>query len=178
MAYLSQDDYTRAISMTNLTDILAQAADQSNGITSDQIKANAENLAMAEVKARLDDLFSMTAEFTKTSTNIAANDTRDQLILTCVISCAIFHLHMSVNPNDVPDVVKAGYDRSIEWITMIRDGKMKSTLTRNPIAQTGGQRRIELYSAQKFLSKPYEDPALLNPEQFQTDNAPIQQTQQ
>lgn len=159
MGYLSQDDYTISISVTNLTEILSVAS-ASSGLTAAQVRANAENLAIAEINSYLSQYFATSNEFGKS----AGDATRNMLILRIVVNIALWQIHQSINPRDVPEIRQELYDKALKDLVSFREGNLLCGLTRLPTSQTGGGRRIELYSNQKFISKPYDDPQFLNPE--------------
>lgn len=163
MAYLSEDDYTISISKTNLDEILTQAADTS-GFSTDQVRQNAELTAQAEMRAYLYPIYAIDGEFQKSSPDTS----RERLTIKMCVDIALYNIHFSVTPRDVPDSRKRAYDSAIEMLKAFRDGHLVSALPRTPVSVSGGARNFEIYSERKFISKQFDDSLLLNPDQTTT----------
>lgn len=160
MAYLIKADFSRLIAVTTLDEILTQAAETS-GKTADQILTDAINMSQAEVRAYLNKLFDMTTEFAKTS----ASGNRNENVMRAIIHITLYNLHFTINPHDIPEMRDKAY-KAISGpkgeLAAVRDGVLDWEL---PSRETGegettGYNRTELFSARKFISKPFTDPSL------------------
>lgn len=160
MAYLAADDYTISISRTNLDEILTQAA-ATSALTNDQVRTNAELTAMAEARAYLSPLYAVDAEYQKNS----PDPSRDRLLIKLTVDISVYNIHFTVTPRDIPEIRQRAYDHAKETLKAFRDGNLVSALPRTPIISSGGARRFEIYSERKFISKQFDDPSLLNPDQ-------------
>ncbi len=155
MAYLVKDDYTRLIAVTHLDEILAQAA-ESSGFSTATCLTNAMNMAMAEVKAYLNKLFEMDTEFALTTG-------RNENVMRAVIHIALFNLHFTINPHDVPEMRRKAYEALTGpkgELAAVRDGMLDWGLTAKAETVTEGMGRTEIGSARKFISKPFNDQSL------------------
>lgn len=145
MAYLAKDDYTLHISVAHLDEILGEAAETS-GLTEDQILENALLTAQSEVSAYLSAKYAITTEFSVTGTS------RNRMVMKWVIDLVIFHLHFTINPQDVPDSVEKRYSMTIKELVASRDADINPGLTQNDPFYT----RHLLGSNTKFTSKEFE----------------------
>lgn len=157
MSYLSKSDYTITTAITHLDEILTQAV-ESSGLTEDQCRQNAEATAQALIVGKLTALFNINAEMAKAS----SDTTRDRLIILIMVNIALFFIYKTANPRDIPELREKAYDEAISLLKDIWQQTMTTTLTLN--APTLGAERITLYSAKKFISKPFEDAIITTPE--------------
>lgn len=165
MAYLATDDYTLRIGVSHLTEILQQAIEQT-GLTVDQVRANAESWARAMITGYLISQYDIAGEFA-----IAAPAVRNFQIMQAVIDLALYTLHKTINPRDVPDHIEKAYGNTMQWLGDARDKKIVVAL--NPpldkALQAGATKDVHfpqtfLDSQQKFVSKPYQDKRLFDTE--------------
>lgn len=150
---MTKDDFTRLIAVTHLNEILDQAA-ESSGLSAATCFTNALSMSIAEVKAYLSKLFDMTTEFAKTTG-------QNENIMRAVIHIALFNLHFTINPHDVPEMRRKAYEAmtgSKGELAAVRDGVLNWDLTANSDEATEGMNRTEIFSARKFISKPFTDP--------------------
>ena len=159
MAYLVQDDYTISIAIGDLTEILTQAA-ASSGLTTANVLDNAYLTAEAEAKAHLSPIYDMATELAKTGA------TRDRMLMKILVDITLYNIHFTVNPRDIPELRERAYQRALEVLRNFRDGVLvPSQIPRKDQAGIAGAGRTEIYSNRRFISKPFDDPSLLNPEQ-------------
>ena len=162
MAYFKIDDYTLRISKPYLDQILDQATELS-GYTADQVLEDAQDTAIAEISAYLTSRYVIEDEFAKDAT--ADPDNRNKMILKCGLDMAIYFIHWTINPRDVPELREKAYLSCREMLAAFRDGEL--LLLQPPSTggveirteEDGGDKRTELNSQIKFISKPYSDPA-------------------
>lgn len=145
MAYLVKDDYTLHISIEHLDEILEQAANTS-GLTEDQILENAELTAQAEVKAYLTSKYKIADELATTGTS------RNRMVIKWIVDLVIFHLHFTINPQDVPESVEKRYKSTIMELKASRDADINPGLSEKDSFYT----RHLLGSNTKFYSKEFE----------------------
>lgn len=158
MAYLVKADYSRLIAVTLLDEILAQASETS-GLTADQCLTNAYNMATAEVKAYLNKLFDMPAEFSKDS----SAENRNENVIRAVIHIVLYNLHFTINPHDIPEMRQKAYEAMTGpkgELAAVRDGVLDWELTARTSDEQTGYRRTEIASSRKFISKPFVDPVV------------------
>lgn len=152
MAYLAKADYTISIAITHLDEILGQAA-ATSGQSADTIRLQAELVAQSEIAAYISNRFNVNAEFAKDS----ADTTRAPLMKKCVVDIALYNIHHTVAPRDIPEMREKIYHDWIEMLEAIRDGKMTFTgLT--PVADP--LEKTFIGSQRKFISRPYQDASL------------------
>jgi Protein of unknown function (DUF1320) len=163
MAYLGQDDYSLSISVTNLNEILTVASGGSS-LSTTQVRQNAEAMATAEINAYLSPVYNIAGELGKTSSDTS----RSFLIINIMVNIALWYIHHTINPRDIPEVRQTLYDKAMSDLADFRDGKLVLSIPRLSASASGGRRRIEIYSNQKFTSKQFDDPSFLNPEQSLT----------
>lgn len=155
MAYLVKADYSRLIAVTLLDEILAQAS-ESSGLSTTVCLTNSMNMAIAEVKAYLNKLFDMTTEFAKTSG-------QNENVMRAVIHISLYNLHFTINPHDIPEMRQKAYEAMTGpkgELAAVRDGVLDWDLTPKAEEDTVGMGRTEIYSARKFISKPFNDPTV------------------
>ena len=157
MAYAQKDDYTISISLENLNEVLEQAGDQTS-FSEDTVRSNSELTAQAEITAYLSYRYEIAAEFALTPPVPPAADTRNKLVLRCVINCSIFNLHMTINPRDVPEKVEKAYEHCMEQMDAARRGDIDIGL---PI-KDDSKEFLKAGSNVKFVSKPYLDQTVYN----------------
>lgn len=152
MAYLKKDDYTLRISLDVLDEILTQAA-ATSGLTNDQVLAQAEALAIAEVRAYLVSKYKIGPEFSIDSGSTA----RNMLILCWVIDITLFSLHFTVNPRDIPEIREKNYKRTIEALKAARDSNI---ILEIPQVDPFYTRHLLGSNPNKFVSHEFTDPTL------------------
>jgi hypothetical protein len=152
MAYLSNDDYTLAIGLENLTEILTQASETS-GRTPDQVRQFAEAYARAYVSSFLKVKYQIDGEYSKDSSDTG----RDMLIVAVTIDLTLCTLHKTINPRDIPELRQKACEAAILWLKDVMNG---DALISVPRLTTGEQVNTFLGSQQKFISKPYTDGSL------------------
>lgn len=163
MAYLSDDDYTLAIGLVNLNEILDQASETS-GKTPAQVRTFAEAYAKAYVSSFLKAKYQIAGEYAKD-----ASDTgRDMLIIAVTIDLTLCTLHKTINPRDIPELRQKACEDAVKWLTGVQDGDILISVPRLPIDQE--QVNTFLDSQQKFISKPYTDNQLRD---VQTNQLPF-----
>jgi len=155
MAYAGKDDYTISISLENLNEILEQAAEQTS-FSEDKVRDNSELTAQAEIRAYLSYRYEIDDEFALLYT--ANPDTRNKLVLRCVVNCSIFNLHMTINPRDVPEKVEKAYEHCMEQMDAARRGEIDIGL---PI-KDDSKEFLKAGSNVKFVSKPFLDQSVYN----------------
>ena len=55
-------------------------------------------------------------------------DNRSQQMILCVMDLAIFYLHRSIAPDNIPTLVKEAYKMQIEWLTRVAKGYVTSVI--------------------------------------------------
>lgn len=155
MAYLQESDYTLRISQDHLDEILAQAANTS-GLTTATIRSNAENWAIARVTQILAPKYQIASEFARNFTDTA----RNFLIMGYVIDLALYTLHRTVNPRDVPAIREMAYR---EAIMDLKDSLMGvSPLYSIPLVASSVSADF-VNSGAKFVSEPFKDGRSFDP---------------
>ena len=146
MAYLAKSDYTLQIAAAHLDSILSQAA-ASSGLTADQVLANAENLAYAEVKAYLSTKYVIDTELA-----LSSPGTRAFMVMKWIIAIALRNLHFTVNPRDIPEIREKAYKEAKEELEAARDGRLNPGIAnKDPFYTTH-----LLGSEQKFISREFD----------------------
>ena len=153
MAYLSDDDYTLAIGLVNLNEILLQASDTSGKSTA-QVRAFAESYARAYVSSFLKAKYKISGEYAKDSSDTG----RDMLIIAVTIDLTLCTLHKTINPRDIPELRQKACEAAVLWLKSVQDGLTLIDVPRLPIDQE--QVNTFLDSQQKFISKPFTDNSL------------------
>lgn len=165
MAYTIKSDYTRVISPKELDDILQEAIDQvEGGKTEDQVREDAEAMAIAKVRSYLASDYNITEEFDKQNT-----DDRNENVLRCMLHIAVYNLHYICNPRDIPEMREKAYDDCIMELKEVRDGKLNFEL--NVIGEGSGDDGVDSEETpaypqmisfnRKFVSKPHADPNVI-----------------
>lgn len=156
MAYLALNDYTLRISLENLNEILAQAA-QDSGLTVDNVRSNAESWAQALVKSYLASKYNIAAEFA-----LSSPTPRNFIIMQLVIDLSLCTIHKTINPRDVPEHIAKACEDAMEFLEKVRDGEMIIDLPAPPVNPTDPINLQSSYigSQLKFISKPYQDSSL------------------
>ena len=152
MAYLAKDDYTLSISLVNLDEITAQAADTS-GLSQASVLANAESWARAFVKSYLVNKYNIAAEFGLSS----PDPSRNILVMGYVIDLALCQLHKTINPRDIPELRYQACEAAVQWLKDARDGTVIVDLPLQPVTPGAGYPNTFAESQVKFISKPYSD---------------------
>lgn len=150
MAYLAKSDYSLRIAVNHLDQILEQAA-TSSGLTADQVLANAEELAKAEIRSYLVSKFKIEDEFGKSGT------ARNMLVLRYCIDIALYTIHFTVNPRDIPELREKAYKASISDLTAARDANIILGI---PQADPFYTRHLLGSNDNKFVSLEFTDPTL------------------
>lgn len=162
MAYTAKDDFTLRIPLKYLDQILDQAFELS-GFTSDQVLEDAVQTAFAEVGSYLAAGFIIEDEFAKDGS--LPTDIRNKDLLKCILDIALFHVHYTISPRDIPETRQLAYDSCLEKLAAYRDGKLvfypifpsDGGIEIRPEAD-GGVLPLELVSHTKFISRPFNDP--------------------
>ena len=167
MAYLEKDDFTRFIAVTLLDEILLQAAEAS-GLegSEDTVMENAIAQAQAEVKGYLNKQWDMDAEFALTTG-------RNENVMRATLHIAIYNLHFTCNPHDIPEMRQKIYDRLVGKdgeLAQVREGILDWSLPEYAPDDDGndpteGFGRTTLRSARKFISKEFTDPTIIDPDE-------------
>jgi len=147
MAYLKLSDYSLRISIAHLDEILIQAA-ATSGLTVDQVRENAENLAYAEIKAWLSAKYKITEELAIDS----ASTSRNALVMKWAIDISLYTIHFTVNPRDVPEIREKAYKMAKEELEASRDATLLPGLAQKDTFYT----RHLLGSQDKFTSKEFD----------------------
>ena len=152
MAYLQKSDYTLRIAITHLDEILEQTAEGS-GLTSDQVLANAELLAEAEIRSYLISKYKINEEFGLTGT------ARNMLIVCWYIDIVLYTLHFGINPRDIPEHREKNYKNTIEALKAARDANIVPGLDNKDPFYT---RHLIGSNTNKFISHEFTDPNLFD----------------
>lgn len=155
MAYLALSDYTLRISLENLNEILAQAA-QDSGLTTDNVRSNAESWAMALVKSYLGN-YNIGAEFA-----IGEPAPRNFLIMQVVIDLALCTIHKTINPRDVPEHIAKACEEAMIFLEKVRSGELPIDIPLPPVNPDDPTNLQNSYigSQVKFISKPFQDASI------------------
>lgn len=78
----------------------------------------AENIAISEVKGYLGTRYDTAAIFAATGTN------RHAKVLDVCIKVTLFELYGLVNPKKTPEHRQASYERAMEWLKGVQEGKI------------------------------------------------------
>lgn len=153
----------------NLLDEILEQAVETSGKTEDECLNEATDSAIAEVRGYLNrksNLYDIAAEFEKESD---ATD-RNLNVIRAVIHIALYNLHFTINPHDIPEMRQKAYDRLVGKdgeLSQVREGVLDWELPdREPEDPDDGDDsndpigRTEIGSARKFISKEFTDPAM------------------
>lgn len=152
MAYIKKDDYTLRISLDHLDEILEQAGNTS-GLTADQIRQNAEALAIAETRSYLVSKYKIAGELNIDSSSSA----RNMLVVSWILDIALFSLHFTVNPRDIPEIREKNYKRCLEQLKAARDSNIILEIAQVDPFYT---RHLMGSDINKFVSNEFTDPTL------------------
>jgi hypothetical protein len=162
MAYLKTSDYSLRISVTNLDEILSEAA-TNTGLTTDNIRTNAESWAQAIISSYLSNKYDMATEFAYDAVDDEA--LRDRQIMQNMIDLVLCTVHKTINPRDLPDHVSNGCDAAMQWLKDVRDGLLILPIDERPLAEGEVEYDTTWLSSQpKFISKPFTDGKILDNE--------------
>lgn len=69
---------------------------------------------------------------------------RSKLIVLYMIDIALYHLHSNITPDNVPEIRYLRYQRAMEWLKKVADGKLTPNLPEyedqeNPFENGGSQ---------------------------------------
>ena len=151
MAYLQKEDYTISASIQYLNDILAAAAEAS-AKSEDVIRLEAELTAEAQIRAFVSSRYDIDPEFVKT----APDATRARMVIKCNVDMALYHLHFTINPRNVPKFRITAYEDCLEQLKSIQDGDMQLIGVfelEDPLVST------VITSNRKFISQSFKDRA-------------------
>ena len=152
MAYLSKDDYSFRIQRRHLDDILNQAVEQTDSFSADDALSSAELTAQAEIRAFLIDVYKIDEEFAKTGS------ARNKLIMKCYIDIALYHLHMSITPQDIPETRYMAYEKCSELLDQMRREEINPGIDLNDDDDL--TRKTKIITNTKFIFHPHDDSSL------------------
>ena len=147
MAYVEETDYSRLITHNDLTDILEEASGDYSGKSYETVRTDAEAMAQSRINLYLRDRYDMSSEFALTP-----SDDRDEVILYCYLTLAVYFMHITLSARDVPAVRKQEYNSCMKTLEKIRDGEIRIDL--EPEDETFGS--VLISGNGKFISKPFE----------------------
>jgi len=148
MAYLQESDYTLRIDQVTLEEILTQASSTS-GLSNTQVRQNAETWAQAVIISFLTSKYQIAVEFAKT----APDATRSYLIMSCMLDLAIWTLHKTVNPRDIPELREKCYQDAMAWL----DDARAVRFVLPGIGLISGYFNMQVGSGAKFVSDPFKE---------------------
>lgn len=155
MAYLKLSDYSLRISVLHMKEVLAEAVENS-GLNDNQVRSNAETWAMETVKSYLVNKYDIATEYALPSTD--SPTIRNRQILQVTIDLALYTLHKTINPRDVPDHIEDAFERGIAWLKEARDGLIIVSLSPAPLAVNEQEFPNTFFETQpKFVSRPFQD---------------------
>lgn len=154
MPYVELSDYSRIISKDDLVDLMEEAADGYASKSPANALDEAGKMAEGKMITILSGRYDTATEFAKLSTDVP--DVRDITILVCYLHFAVYFLHFSINPRDIPKLRVKNFNECMKTIEKARDGEITLTLTIN----TTDQGRSSIDGTRKFVSKPFTDPNL------------------
>jgi len=161
MAYVQRSDYSRTISNVDLRDLLEEANEFFQGKDEQTVLDEAGAMAEAKIRMFLSSVYDMDSEFSKDATTIP--DPREQNILHCYLTIAVYHLHFVINPRDIPELRQDAFDSCISTLEKIRDGEL---VIQVPEKEDGNSRLGQFSGACKFISKPFRDPLVFRDDQI------------
>ena len=148
MAYVEENDYSRIITKNDLDEILLEAVEDYPSKTTTEARQDAESMAQSKINTFLGSRFDMATEFALTP-----SETRDQVILYCYLTFAVYFIHMAISPRDIPRLRIREYNDCIKKLEKIRDGEISISL--DPTEETFGS--VVIAGNSKFISKPFTD---------------------
>lgn len=155
MAYLAKDDYSLRIGVSHLDEILEQAA-ETTGLTTENIRTNAESWAQAMIKSYLVTKYDIAAEFALTTG-------RNYQVMQIMIDLALCTLHKTINPRDVPEHISKACEEAMKFLESARNGSIVVDLTPQTNADDEvNPSRTFIGSQTKFISKPFSDGSVLD----------------
>ena len=160
--YIAWNDYTISISNTNLKEIVEQGVELTD-LTEEELMNNAELTAIAEVKAYLGPLYDMVSEFALNFDDDP--DMRNKLVIKCVVCISLYHLHMVISPRDVPEKIEKAYEHCLDMMEGARKGDIDMGLYPRPEDEGGQVSQRQLGSNVKFVSKPFTNAAIFDPQE-------------
>lgn len=160
MAYLQKSDYTLRIDIVTLEEILTQAA-LTSGLTNDQVRTNAELWAQSVITSYLASRYQIGQEFSRS----APDASRNFLIIGVMLDLAIWTMHKTVNPRDIPELRQLSYEESMSWLEKARDAEFVIT----GVATISTYYPTVIGSGVKFVSDPFKEARFRD----YPDNSPI-----
>lgn len=158
MAYLAKSDYTISIAIDHLDEILEQAAETS-GLTTENVRLNADAWARAYIKSYLTSKYNITAEFALSTPDAS----RNPIIMQVLVDLTLCQIHKTVNPRDIPELREKACVDALQWLKDARDGLVIVDLPAAPAPEgIPNYQSTFLDSQQKFISKPYQDKQLFD----------------
>lgn len=164
MAYILKDDYINHISLNHLDQILKQAVEGSSK-KPDAIRLESELMAQSEITSFLSGKYKIEDEFTIDAT--VDPDSRNRLIKMCVLDISIYYMFKTVNPRDVPESRMDSYMNCLDRLEKYRDEELNFGL---PIVDDDNDgepdiQRISLNYNRKFISRPFSDSQIIDPDE-------------
>lgn len=158
MAYLAKSDYTISIAVDHLDEILEQAAETS-GLTSDNVRTNAETWAKAFIKSYLTAKYNITTEFALSTPSAD----RNPIIMQVMVDLVLCQVHKTINPRDIPELRAQACTDAVQWLKDARDGTVIVDLPPAPAPEgIVNFQNTYLSSQPKFISKPFQDGQLFD----------------
>lgn len=109
------------------TDYNAQIRNQILGILTndtDDTLHLAELAAQEEIESHLRTRYDVTKIF-----DLEQPDTnRSKLIVLYMVDITLYHLHSNITPDNVPEIRYLRYQRAMEWLKKVADGKLSPKL--------------------------------------------------
>ena len=125
------------------TDYNAQIRSQILGIITNDTEDTlhlAELAAQEEIESHLRVRFDVAKIF-----DVDQQDAdRSKLIVLYMVDIALYHLHSNITPDNVPEIRYLRYQRAMEWLKKVADGKLTPSLPEyenqdNPFGEGGSQ---------------------------------------
>lgn len=92
-------------------------------------RLDAELTAQEEIESYLRVRYNVGALF---SLNQEVDD-RKKIIVMYTVDIALYHLHSNITPDNIPEIRYLRYNRAIEWLKKVADGKLSPDL---PLIET------------------------------------------
>ncbi|OGX23341.1 MAG: hypothetical protein A3K54_00040 [Omnitrophica WOR_2 bacterium RBG_13_44_8] len=141
--FISYTDYETRLSNRILT-LLTE--------DNDYLLNNAESEAIGIITNRLQDKYSIGAEFAKTGS------ARNSSLIRWALSIAIYTLYSRIPDEEVPERIIKDYDDTISELEKISQGKLSCTLTLNTDDEGETISRIRMGSNDPRTHDPFEYP--------------------